>query len=247
MTIRLEYSTEHKKFQQVLIDEDHLLIVLKNDNKLFEYNDTKHIHKVVVIQFRYRKKIVSQAFYESHGDYQGTWLPFDGIKGGIDDKKMFYTYIDDEAFHSDMAPFGIEALIYISYLIGGGIWERKDNEITTKYNFDERVSVLSNHTTTSVKFEDSLIINHYINYAISNNYMINRKPKWVGGGAKNEQKLFSAFDFSNKMKNKFQIEYTPRRLEGHHTRDDYEHYYKKMDNANVDIPVEKELKMCTIL
>ena len=77
--------------------------------------------------------------------------------------------------------------------------------------------------------------------------MTSRKPKWTGEGTKNEQKLFSAFDFSNKMKNKFQIEYTPRRLKDHNTRGDYEQYYKKMNNAIVAIPVEKENKMCTIL
>ena len=248
MTVRLKYPTDHKKFQEVLIDKNHLVIVLEKEKNLFRYNNTKNMYKVLVAQFTYRKTVVSQAFYESQtAEYRGTWLPFDGIKGDTDDNNTFYTYADDEAFHSNLAPFGIEELVYISYLIGGGIWERKDDELSMKYKFDERVSMLSNHTTLDVKFEDSLVINHYINYAISKNYMTSRKPKWTGEGTKNEQKLFSAFDFSNKMKNKFQIEYTPRRLKDHNTRGDYEQYYKKMNNAIVAIPVEKENKMCTIL
>ena len=123
-------------------------------------------------------------------------------------------------------------------------------------NVDERISYTSGFRVKNVDFVYSLYINHYINYSISRNYfdkhpqtnMRPKSPKWIENkeSTKNNQKLFSAFDFSYKMNNSNQIEYTPPVSSDKNSMKDYKDFYKMIDESTVDVHTES-LSFCTIL
>lgn len=252
---KIKYNTDNEKISNVLIDNGINIIIL-NNNTLFEYINNQSKNKILIAEFKYKDKIVSQAFYLCDGEYKGTWLPFDGIKANVDNNNKFYKYIDNSAFKNKEYPFGDESLMAVSYLLGGGVWCHSNSDFRNKLNVDERISYTSEFRVRSVDFAYSLYINQYINYSISRNYfdkhpqtnMRPKSPKWVEnkGTNKNDQKLFSAFDFSYKMNNSNQIEYTPPVSSDKNSIKDYKDFYKMVDESNVEVP-EKQVSFCNIL
>lgn len=249
------YHTSNEKVSKILNDGK-ISITTLEDNYVFEYNNGERKNKIVIAHFKYNKKIVSQAFYECSGEFNGTWLPCDGIKANVKDNNVFYQNIDTEAFKSELYPFGEENLMAVSYILGGGVWCNRNQKYRNMLKVDDRISYLNNLTPKKVNFNDSLYINHFINYAISRNYYTKhpessfrpKSPIWINskGEINNEQKLFSAFDFSAKMNNSYQIEYTPPVSKGKIKREDYEEFYNKVDSSIVQIHKEG-YKMCNIL
>ena len=108
-------------------------------------------------------------------------------------------------------------------------------------NVEDRISYIDISETNKVKFEDSLYINHYINYSVSSNYINPKYVNWMEG-----DNLDSAFMFSRKMNNSHQIEYTPEEIKGATSAKDYFELYKKVDFSEVPIE-ESEAGFCAIL
>jgi hypothetical protein len=251
----INYHSDNDKISSVT-NEGKINISILDNNTVFEYVNGERKNKIIIVHFKYKSKIVSQAFYECSGEFKGTWLPCDGIKANLDDNNVFYQYIDTEPFKNDLYPFGDERLMAVSYILGGGVWCNRNTKYRNMLKVDDRIAYVSNFECKKVEFNNSMYINHYINYAISRNYYDKhpntsfrpKSPKWISSRSetKNEQHLFSAFDFSAKMNNSYQIEYTPPVIEGKTKREDYNYFYAKMDNAIVKTPNES-YKMCIIL
>jgi len=251
---KIEFTTGNKKIKSILINDNHINVLLLDGNKVFKYYNNGKENKVVVVEFKYMNNIISQAFYECSGDYKGTWFPFDGVKGDVDDENNFYKYLDTSAF-SEENMFGSVKFMAVSYILGGGIWSSKDVKFKKILNVNDRTSTTIYTDTVDVGFQDSLVINHYINYAISRNYFESNpderqrpnSPQWIKDSKSNmnDQEKFSAFDFSAKMNNSYHIEYTPRAIPKFNTRKDYASYYKKVDESQVK--VEKPISSCNIL
>ena len=254
-TIRnIKTISDNKIIKSVTTDDSINIILLKN-NEIFRYINGDKKNKIIVAQFSYFGKVVSQAFYECCGEYKGTWLPFDGIKANISEENTFFKYLDDSAFKTELYPFGDLILMAVSYILGGGVWGRIKTKYKEMLGVEERMSVLELYGIKDVSFEDSLVINHYINYSISRNYYQSnpeksfrpKSPQWIKNtkNLDNDQKLFSAFDFSFKMNNSRQIEYTPPLMPKFNKRSDYEDFYKSIDLTITDNE-EKNIS-CTIL
>ena len=247
MTIieKLKIDTDDKVIKSILIDGSHINIVLLDRNKIFTYKNFGKLFDILVVQFKHDNNIVSQAFYKTKDYLKDTWVPFDGIKGDVDDNNVFYKYMDRNFFEED-SPFGTEAMMSISYILGGGIWAHRDQKIKNILKLRLRMSALSNIDRIDVNFEDSIVVNHYINYSISSNYFKETPyySKWVNSST-NSQKLLSAFDFSTKMENIHQIEYTPPSFPKFNSRDDYKDFYKKINKSVVKIPSKSST--CVIL
>jgi len=251
----IKYNTTNTKISDVL-NEDKIRIITLDNNKIFEYNNDNRKNKIIVVHFKYNNKIVSQAFYQCQTEFKGTWLPFDGIKANKDKDNVFYQYIDNEPFKNDLYPFGDEKLMCVSYLLGGGIWCNRNMKYRNLLNVDERISYLTDFKPVKVDFNNSLYINHFINYSISRNYYDKhpntkfrpKSPKWISShnNIKNEQRLFSAFDFSYKMNNSYQIEYTPPIFEDKVKREDYNEFYLNIDNCIVKENTSS-YQICSIL
>lgn len=251
----IKINTTNEKINQIL-NEGKISIITLNNNTIFQYINEDRKHKIILVNFKFNNKIVSQAFYECDGSFKGTWLPFDGIKANTNDNNIFYKYIDNEPFNNELYPFGDERLMAVSYLIGGGVWCNKNMKYRKILDVEERISYLTEFTTIDVEFNNSLYINHFINYSISRNYYDKhpnksfrpKSPKWISSKNEilNEQKLFSAFDFSSKMNNSYQIEYTPPIFEDKNSINDYLSFYKKMDNSVVKTKIEG-YQLCNIL
>ena len=208
------------------------------DNGIYSYEDSDGVcRKVVVVEFKLNNAIVSQGFYQNS---KSTWLPFNGVKADVSDDNIFYTFFDTESFE-DEDGFGFSELKQISYLLGGGIWLEPENGLLPNHDCPPRLSCLESFNVFMVKFTDSLIINQYVNYSISDNYNLgNNTVKWMGG-----EVMKSAFEFSYKMNNSYQIEYTPKKQDSA----DYTSLYKRVDNAIVKIPTNNnnDLDFCCIL
>ena len=234
----INYSSSNKKIAKVLID-DKINIIMPYDNEIFEYEKTDgDRHKVIVVEFKYKQKVVKQAFYQCIHKYNGTWLPFDGVKADVSNDNDFYTFLDTDAISDH--PFGVEELKLVSYVLGGGVWKNPDSEFTKSLGVEPRISYFDGLNTKVIEPQDSIYLNHYINYAVTDNY-INAKPvKWLDG-----EEFKSAFSHSNKMDNSHQIEYTPRRIKGAKTRSDYAEMYAKINSSNVD--TIQPTSQCTIL
>lgn len=251
----IKYNTTDKNFLEIL-NNDKISIITLNNNTLYEYVNGESSNKILVVHFKYNNKIVSQAFYLCMKEFKGTWLPFDGVKANADKNNVFYQYLDNEAFKTDLYPFGDKKLMYVSYILGGGVWCNKNLKFRDLLNVEERISYLNDFQTIEVNFNDSLYINHFINYSISRNYYDKhpissfrpKSPVWISShkNIKNEQKLFSAFDFSSKMNNSYQIEYTPPLFSDKTTRKDYEEFYSKIDNSIVKENLQS-YSYCSIL
>jgi len=251
----IKINTHNKKILNIVNDNKISIGTLDNDS-VFEYQNNGRSYKIIIVHFKYNDKIVSQAFYQCQDEFNGTWLPFDGIKANVNDTNVFYQYLDTEPFNSDLYPFGNEKLMCVSYIIGGGVWINKETKYRKILNVNERISYLANFKTVKVEFNNSLYINHFINYSISRNYYDNhptksfnfKSPKWVSSNkeVKNEQRLFSAFDFSAKMNNSYQIEYTPPLFANKICREDYNDFYLIMDNCEVKEKIQ-DARLCTIL
>lgn len=254
-TYEIKYNTTNEKILDVLND-DRIRIITLDNNTVFEYVDQDKQNKIIVVHFRYNNKVVSQAFYQCLADYKYTWLPFDGIKANVDKNNVFYQYIDVEPFKTDLYPFGDMKLMAVSYLLGGGVWCNKSLKYREILGVDERISYLNDMSSIIVEFNNSLYINHFINYSISRNYYSKhpektfrpKSPVWITNhkNIKNDQKLFSAFDFSAKMNNSYQIEYTPPLFADKQERKDYDDFYSIMDNCVVKDEV-KSRQFCSIL
>ena len=255
-THEIKYNTDSKKIAGILNEEGKILVVTLENNSVFEYVNGEKSNKIIIVHFNYNNKVVSQAFYECQEELKGTWLPFDGIKANVDEGNVFYQYLDKEAFHTNLYPFGDESLMMVSYLLGGGIWCNKTLKYREMLKVDERISYLANFDTVKVNFNDSLYINHFINYSISRNYYNKhpnsafrpKSPKWISSQKeiKNEQKLFSAFDFSSKMNNSYQIEYTPPLFEEKTQLSDYKDFYETINNSIIKVS-DSSFKFCSIL
>lgn len=224
-------------FDNVLI-EDQININIP-DNGIYSYEDADGVcRKVVVVEFKLNDGIVSQGFYQ---DSKLTWLPFNGIKADVSDDNIFHTFFDTEAFE-DEDGFGLSELKQISYLLGGGIWLESENGLLPNHDCPPRLSCLETFDVFMVKFTDALIINQYVNYSISDNYNLgNNIIKWMDG-----EVMKSAFEFSYKMNNSYQIEYTPKKQD---SPGDYTSFYKRVDKAIVTIPTNNNngLDFCCIL
>ena len=235
---QIKYNTKNEKISEVL-NEDKITIVTLENNNVFEYCNGDKNNKIIVVHFKYNNKIRSQAFYLNTEQYKGTWLPFDGIKANVNSNNIFYKYIDTEPFNTDLYPFGDMKLMAVSYLLGGGVWCNKSMKYRDILGVNERISYINQFNTIKVPFNNSLYINHFINYSISRNYFDKhpntsfrpKSPKWTSNhkDIKNDQKLFSAFDFSAKMNNSYQIEYTPPLFQDKVKREDYEDFYSKIE------------------
>ena len=254
-THEIIFTTTNKDILDVLY-EDKISIVTLDNNTVFEYKNGGRKNKILIVNFRYNNKIVSQSFYQDQEDFNGTWLPFDGIKGNVDESRFFYHYVDVSAFETELFPFGDMKLMAVSYLLGGGVWCNKNLKYRKMLNVDERISYLSDFKSVSVDFNNSLYINHFINYSISRNYYNKhpktsfrpKSPKWIASHkeVKNEQKLFSAFDYSAKMNNSYQIEYTPPLFEDKTKREDYNTFYSNVDSSTIKEKINTP-QICTIL
>lgn len=224
----IKYDTTHSKIKKVMI-EDHINVILPYENQIFEYERVDGSrNKVVIVEFKYKQKVVKQAFYQCIGKYQGTWLPFDGVKADVNDNNEFYTFLDTDMI--EKVPFGNQELMAVSYVLGGGVWKDEESEFTKELGVDPRISYFDDLKTRLVEPQDSIYLNHYINYAITDNYTSGKPVKWLEG-----QHLKSAFSFSNKMENSHQIEYTPKRVNGATSRTDYMELYAKINKAEVNI------------
>lgn len=251
---KLDFVSTNKRIRPVLIDNSYVNVVLLDGNKVFKYYNKGKYYKIIVVQFKYLENIISQAFYECQGEYKGTWLPFDGIKGNVDEEGVFYKYMDQEAFDKEL-PFGGTKMMAVSYILGGGVWSQKELKYKEKLGVDERSSFTLYSDTVDVDFQDSLYINHYINYSISRNYYDSNpneklrpsSPQWIKDSKKlkNDQKVFSAFDFSTKMNNSYQIEYTPPVFPNYTNREDYQDFYRKIDKSKIH--VNTQISTCDIL
>ena len=254
-THEITFTTTNKDILDILY-EDKISIITLDNNTFFEYTNGDKKNKILITNFRYNNKIVSQAFYEDSGEFKGTWLPFDGIKANVDENNTFFQYLDTTAFETDLYPFGDKKLMSVSYLLGGGVWTGKTLKYRKMLNVDERISYLSDFKSINVNFNNSLYINHFINYSISRNYYDKhpktsfrpRSPKWIANSkeVKNDQKLFSAFDFSAKMNNSYQIEYTPPLFEDKTKREDYTEFYSNVDSSTIKEKINTP-QICIIL
>ena len=252
---QIKLNTTNDKIFDVLNDDKISIITLDN-NTVFEYYNEDKCNKIIIVHFQYNKKIVSQAFYQCTGEFKGTWLPFDGIKANVNENNVFFQYLDIDAFNTEMYPFGDIKLMAVSYLLGGGVWCGKNMKYRKILDVEERISYLYDFRTLEVSFNNSLYINHFINYSISRNYYDKhpvssfrpKSPKWISShkSIKNDQKLFSAFDFSSKMNNSYQIEYTPPLFENMTSREDYKSFYGKIDSSIVKDKIDA-YKFCSIL
>lgn len=249
MSVELgRFKTDNNIVNSVLGDSSTIRINLRVDDKCYEYFTGSEYNKIIKATFVYDNNIVSQAFYRNNG----TWVPFDGIKANVNENNKFYQYLDTDPFKTKYEPFGDLKLMAVSYILGGGVWISKDDKWRKILNVPERISQFDPESV-KVQFNDSLVINQYINYSISRNYYKNHpnkddffKPKsrnWFDG---NEQSLFSAFDHSAKMNNYHQIEYTPPVLLNRKKRKDYKDFYELVDNSEVKVPKDQS-SYCTIL
>lgn len=235
----IKYDTQHKKIGKILI-EDNINVIMPYDNEIFEYERVDGIiNKVIVVEFRHKQKIVKQAFYQCKSKYEGTWLPFDGVKADVNDNNEFYTFLDTDMIHEP--PFGMNDLMMVSYVLGGGVWKDPESEFTKALDVEPRISYFDGLNTKLIQPQDSIYLNHYINYAVTDNYSSGKPVKWLEG-----QELKSAFSFSNKMENSHQLEYTPKRIKGAKSRADYAEFYAKLNKAEVNISVRAR-SYCAIL
>ena len=254
-THEITFTTTNEHILDIL-HEDKISIITLDNNTVFLYINGDRKNKILLVNFRYNNKIVSQAFYQDNEDLKGTWLPCDGIKANVNENNEFFQYFDVSAFETDLYPFGDIKLMAVSYLLGGGVWCNKTQKYRKMLNVNERISYIADFEEEKVEFNNSLYINHFINYSISRNYYNKhpissfrpKSPKWITNSKeiKNEQKLFSAFDFSSKMNNSYQIEYTPPVFENKTKREHYKNLYEKIDNSNVK-DNKATYKMCIIL
>lgn len=243
------FKTDNDIVNSVLGDSGFVTVKLRDDGKCYEYyNGTAYI-KVVTVAFQYDNKMVSQAFYR----HNGTWVPFDGIKANVNDKNTFYQYADTDAFKTKYEPFGDMKLMAVSYVLGGGVWISKDDNWRKILNVPERISQFEPEGV-KLQFNEALVVNHYINYSISRNYYKNHpnkddffKPKSRDWFNDNEQSLFSAFDYSAKMNNYHQIEYTPPVMLNRKKREEYKDFYDMVDGSMVEILKDTKSSYCTIL
>ena len=116
----------------------------------------------------------------------------------------------------------------VSYIIGGGMWS-KHNKFSAGYDLKPRIDQLNNFEVHKAKFEHSMVVNHFVNYSISSNYL------------EKDENRKSAFDGAHKAENWSQMEYVP--IKKSLCKDLDEALYKN----NIKIPVEVSNYMCNIL
>lgn len=234
----INYSSMNKNVVKVLIDGK-MNIILPYNNEIFEYRKTDGgSNKIIIAEFKYKSKVVRQAFYQCTGKYKGTWLPFDGVKADVNEDNEFYTFLDTDAIGN--LPFGNDELKSVSYILGGGVWESQESEFAKSLGVEPRMSYFDELHTKLIQPQDSIYLNHYINYAISDNYL-GKPVKWLDG-----EELKNAFSYSNKMENSYQLEYTPKRIKGAKSRLDYSQLYAKINNSHVKV-LQVRQSNCAIL
>jgi hypothetical protein len=216
MHIRLKYNTENDKIKKILNENYITVEVLENDKAIKFMN-----RQIILVSFVFKNKLTCQSFYK-HEDK--TWYPFDGIKADIDEDGDFYQFFDTKNFKDN---FMLEELTLVSYILGGGIWTDETNEHSVKFDLKSRIQQFE-LSEYPIRFEDSILVNHFINYSISDNYSIydNRK---------------SAFDGVHKAENWTQMEYVP--IKKSLCKDLDEALYKN----KIKTPLESSGYMCNIL
>lgn len=223
MLFKLKLNTANEKIKRVL-NENYVSVNIIEESKTFEYDE----RQIINVTFKHQNNLVSQAFYLND---KFTWLPFDGIKVDVDDQNKLYTFFDTDNFDSE---FPDEELMAVSYILGGGIWSTGYSEYSKQLDVIGRISQLS-LKSVKVPRNHMLKINHFVNYSVSDNYLHKNKVRR------------SAFDFSRKMENPNQLEYTPRRVKGFETKKDYQKIYEKIDKSVVDFRKPGQEYTCTIL
>lgn len=218
MMINIKFNTEDENIQSIL-NENFISVITLDNDKILRYNN----HPIILVSFVYNSKLESQAFYKDNTE---TWKPFDGIKATFDDNGNFTKIFDTL---KDLCGFGTEKLMFVSYILGGGIWSRS-NIYSEKYNLRPRIQQFE-FEEYKVKFENSMIVNHFINYSISYNYL----------NLKKDENRKSAFDGAHKSENWSQMEYVPIKKS----------LCKDLDDAlyknNINTPLESSNYMCNIL
>lgn len=167
-----------------------LFFVSKENSPPFALNYAER--DFIIARFRYRGSWLEQAFYRSSGansDMPDTWLPCDGVTALISARdwkarKYLHEWVEKSRFtkkleHEELARFGTCALMKISKLIGGGVWEHpgKSNrlrEACQRYSKD-RFFLKKNFESYNIAIGpglkvDSQTINTFIGTAISANY-----------------------------------------------------------------------------
>ena len=218
MILNIKFNTKDENIKNILNENFISVITLENDKILSYIN-----HSIILVSFVYNSKLESQAFYKDNSE---TWKPFDGIKSTFDKDGNFTNIFDNLKDHCG---FGTENLLFVSYILGGGIWSRP-NMYSEKYNLKPRIRQFE-FEEYKVKFEHSMIVNHFVNYSISYNYLNLNK-----GEARK-----SAFDGAHKATNWSQLEYVPIKKS----------LCKDLDDAlyknNIFIPLESSNYRCNIL
>ena len=142
------------------------------------------------------------------------WFYISNISDGTDTRKFKDKFVLDE-------------LALVSYILGGGMWTDESNEYSVKFNLKSRIQQFE-LSEYPINFEDSILVNHFINYCISDNYSIHENRK-------------SAFDGVHKAENWSQMEYVP--IKKSLCKDLDEALYKN----KIKIPLESSGYMCNIL
>ena len=221
MLLTIKHNYKNKYIDNILND-NFITITILDDRKIMEYN----YHKIILVSFVYKSRLQSQAFYETK---EGTWLPFDGIKAQLEENIYFSNIFDTNNFEKFYG-FGTEELMLVSYLIGGGMW-LKNNKFSTGYELKPRICQLTNLESHKVKFEHPMLVNHFVNYSISYNYI----------NLKKDEPRKSAFDGAHKAENWSQMEYVPVKKSLCKELDD------ALYNNKINIPIEVSNYTCTIL
>ena len=162
--------------------------------------------RVVLIEYEVvpfdRRSKAYQGFYQSSGmmsKYEGTWFPFDGdvIDANTGERlllkldttnfaRQFKTFVQktspaDVTFQKNMIKFGTGWFAYISYKMGGGIWDDRRQVAKIKKRLpktfwdDNDEAVSSAWTLSKVKFgrarRTQKDVNVYLGNALSMNFL----------------------------------------------------------------------------
>ena len=207
-----------------MLNENYISIIIPEEGKTFQFKGKQ----VIVVQFKHNEKLVSQGFIQNK---EYTWVPFDGIKVDVNRENKLYTLIDTENFGED--GFLDDQTVAVSYILGGGVWSTGYSKFSKELGVVGRISQITLESIP-IREQNMMLINYYINYSVSDNYINKSKVRK------------SAFDFSNKMENSTQLEYTPRRVKGYETKKDYSKIYNNINKAIVDFSTKGQ-GYCNIL
>lgn len=196
-------------FPEICIDNKHIKV--KTGISVSE-TIAYHGRAVIVVEFKYKDKIVSQGFYRTSGktsglDFgffsSGTWFPFDGIKHFEQEGKLA-GWIDKEAFSGDTSikdnkftRLGDLTLARISFTLGGGMWladstiNYNDEDKNLKREDIERIknkigvpNYLRADMTSLASYDVSAFdVNEFVDESISLNYYPKNNNNYLSYGS----------------------------------------------------------------